>query len=85
MNNVEILFGADEVKSFEGDKAWRIAETFGLSKRTAQRAFSLEKNSDDSLLESVEKGRLSVNLAYTKCRESGQKVINSSENRSYCN
>ncbi|MBP3772724.1 MAG: ParB N-terminal domain-containing protein [Treponema sp.] len=66
MKNVAIMLGSDEVKNFEGDKAQMIAETLGVSKRTAQRAISLEKNANDNLLESVEKGELSVNQAYNK-------------------
>lgn len=66
MKNVAIMLGSDEVRNFEGDKAQMIAETLGVSKRTAQRAISLERNADDDLLESVEKGVLSVNQAYNK-------------------
>lgn len=69
MKNVAIMLGSDEVKKFEGDKAQMIAETLGVSKRTAQRAISLEKNADDALLESIGKGELSVNQAYNKMQD----------------
>lgn len=69
LRNVEILLGSDEVKNFGDDKANLIAGTLGVSKRTAQRAISLEKKGDDKLLNSVAKGELSVNQAYNKMQK----------------
>lgn len=66
LKNVAILLDSEIFKNFSGDKAGLVAESFGVSRRTAQRAISLGKNGDESLLRAVESGELSMNQAYDK-------------------
>ena len=69
LKNVAILLDSDEVCNYDGDKAEKIADSLGISKRTAQRAISLRKNGDNELLESVRSGELSVNKAYNRLQK----------------
>jgi len=69
IKNVALLLGTEHVRKFEGDKAELISEELGVSKRTVQKAMSLERNADDNLLDSVKKGEVSVNQAYNQMQE----------------
>lgn len=69
IRNVALLLDMEHVRDFEGDKAELISEELGVSKRTVQKAMSLGKNADESLLDSVKRGEVSLNQAYTQMQE----------------
>lgn len=69
IRNVALLLETEHVRDFEGDKAKLLSEELGVSKRTVQKAMSLEKNAGQNLLDSVKKGEVTVNQAYKQMQE----------------
>lgn len=66
LKNVQILLGTEFVKNFEGNKSKLIADTMGVSKRTAQRAIIVEKKADEKQREEIKKGTKTINQVYNE-------------------
>ena len=66
LRNVAILSKCDFVKKSSGYKADVIAKSLGISKRTAERAISVEKNADEEMRQQIENKELTLSQAYTK-------------------
>lgn len=66
LRNVAKLMGTDFVQNAEGKKSELIAETLGVSPRTAEKAISVIKDADEETLEQIDSGELTVNQAYNK-------------------
>ena len=66
MRNVAILSKCDFVKKSNVYKADVIAKSLGISKRTAERAISVEKNADEEMRQQIENKELTLSQAYTK-------------------
>ncbi len=73
LRNVAILSKCDFVKKSSGNKAELIANSLGISKRTAQRAISVEKKADEEMRQKIENKEMTLSQAYTKLHEKGQK------------
>lgn len=73
LRNVAILSKCDFVKNSSGYKADVIAKSLGVSKRTAERALSLEKNADETLRKQIENNELTLNQAYEKLHDEKSK------------
>ena len=73
LRNVAILSKCDFVKNSSGYKAEVIAKSLGVSKRTAERALSLEKNADETLRKQIENNELTLNQAYEKLHDEKSK------------
>ncbi len=72
LRNVAILSKCDFVKSGSGGKAETIAKSLGISKRTAERAISVEKNADEQMRQQIENKEMTLSQAYTKLHEKGK-------------
>ena len=73
LRNVAILSKCNFVKNSSGYKAEVIAKSLGVSKRTAERALSLEKNADEKLRQKIENKEMTLSQAYTKLHDKGKK------------
>jgi len=73
LRNVSILSKCDFVKNGSGYKAELIAKSLGISKRTAERAISVEKNADEEMRQKIENNEMTLSQAYTKLHEKGKK------------
>lgn len=73
LRNVAILSKCDFVKNSSGYKADVIAKNLGVSKRTAERTLSLEKNADESLRKQIENNEITLNQAYEKLHDEKSK------------
>lgn len=73
LRNVAILSKCDFVKNSSGYKAELIANSLGISKRTAERAISVEKNADEEMRQKIENKEMTLSQAYTKLHEKGKK------------
>ena len=69
LRNIAILSKCDFVKESSGYKAEVIAKSLGISKRTAERAISVEKNADEKLRQQIENKEITLSQAYTKLHE----------------
>lgn len=68
MEHVSRLLGTHEIQTMKGDKATVIAQELGVSRRTALRAMSVEKQADDDLKKQIEDGTRTVNEVYKMVR-----------------
>lgn len=73
LRNVAILSKCDFIKKSSGYKAELIADSLGISKRTAERAISVEKNADEEMRQKIENKEMTLSQAYTKLHEKGKK------------
>ena len=73
LKNVQLLMGSKFVKNYEGNKADLIAETLGVSKRTALRAIAVEKKADKKQRKKIEKGEMLINQVYNELSNSEKK------------
>lgn len=73
LRNVAILSKCNFVKNSSGYKAEVIAKSLGVSKRTAERALSLEKNADEKLRKQIENNEITLNQAYEKLHDEKSK------------
>lgn len=73
LRNVAVLSKCDFVKKSSGNKASVIAKSLGISKRTAQRVMSVEKNADDKMKKQIENKEITLSQAYTKLHEEKSK------------
>lgn len=81
MQNLRVLMGSDYVQNFEGDKADFIAEELGVSKRTVNRAISVENNASEEQKKRIEKGEASINQIYNENHPKKKSENNSSQKR----
>ena len=73
LRNVAILSKCNFVKNSSGYKAEVIAKSLGVSRRTAERALSLEKNADETLRKQIENNEITLNQAYEKLHDEKSK------------
>ena len=66
LRNIAILSKCEFVQKSTGSKAELIAKNLGISKRTAQRAISVEKNADEKMRQQIENNEITLSQAYTK-------------------
>ncbi|SFI85014.1 chromosome partitioning protein, ParB family [Treponema bryantii] len=66
LRNIAILSKCEFVQKSTGSKAELIAKNLGISKRTAQRAISVEKNADEKMRQQIENNEMTLSQAYTK-------------------
>ena len=66
LRNIAILSKCEFVQKSTGSKAELIAKNLGISKRTAQRAISVEKNADEKMRQRIENNEMTLSQAYTK-------------------
>ena len=66
LRNISILSKCEFVQKSTGSKAELIAKNLGVSKRTAQRAMSVEKNADEKMRQQIENNEMTLSQAYTK-------------------
>lgn len=66
LKNVMLLLGTDEVQNYSGDKADLVAESYGISRRKAQRTISVIKNADEKQIEAINRGESSINKVYNE-------------------
>jgi ParB family chromosome partitioning protein len=69
LRNIAILSKCEFVKNANKHKADIIAKSLGVSKRTAERAISVEKNADEKMRQQIEKKELTVFQAYKNLHE----------------
>ncbi len=69
LRNIAILSKCEFVKNANKHKADIIAKSLGVSKRTAERAISVEKNADEKMKQQIEKKELTVFQAYKNLHE----------------
>ena len=69
LRNISILSKCEFVKNANKHKADIIAKSLGVSKRTAERAISVEKNADEKMRQQIEKKELTVFQAYKNLHE----------------
>lgn len=73
LRNVEILSKCEFVKNTAGYKTEVIAKSLGISKRTAERVISVQKNADEDMRKRIENNEMTVNQAYTILHKSPKK------------
>lgn len=73
IKNIAVLSKCDFVKESQGYKAELIANSLGISKRTAERAISIEKNADEELKGRIERKEVTLNQAYDIIHDSSKK------------
>lgn len=83
LRNVSILSKCDFVKKSKGCKSEVIAKSLGISKRTAERAISVEKNADEDMRQKIENKEMTISQAYTKLHE--EKPKSEREKERICN
>ena len=66
LRNISILSKCEFVQKSTGSMAELIAKNLGVSKRTAQRAMSVEKNADEKMRQQIENNEMTLSQAYTK-------------------
>ena len=69
LRNIAILSKCEFVKNANKHKTDIIAKSLGVSKRTAERAISVEKNADEKMRQQIEKKELTVFQAYKNLHE----------------
>jgi len=66
LRNIAILSKCEFVQKSTGSKAELIAKNLGISKRTAQRAISVEKKANEKMRQQIENNEMTLSQAYTK-------------------
>ena len=73
IKNVALLSKCDFVKESQGYKAEVIAKSLGISKRTAERVISIEKNADETLRQKLANKEVTLNQAYDILHDGSKK------------